>query len=543
MNRCLSVLALAAALMIFGMTADAQQRRTRGTGTGRASPNKPVAPVVVNPADAGTASNPPASSTGVTAAAATVGAGDSCGCESLTPDVLAVVNGVKLTIKDIDTLETPLERERVKLEAEVVEARQRELDKQIGARLIEAEAKKRNLSVVKLLAQEVSAKVTAPTEAEAQTFYDQNRAQIQGDFKDVKEQIIGHLSEQRRQAQERIFIDRLRAAAQVKVLVGKITPPATAADRARVLATVNGQPITTADVEENMRPQIFNVRDVVYKQRLQALNAKINNVLLEQEATKRQVTAPTLFETEVHTKIVKVTEADAQNFYNQNKARIGPDFAPVKDRIMQHLQEQENLKAVAGFADRLRQSASVQTFLTPPEPPVYDIPVDDQPVKGNATAKVTIVEFTDFQCPACAQAQPVVERLAQEYGDRVKLVVRDFPLRQHANAFRAAEAAEAAREQGKYWEYVTILFGNQSALDVPQLKEYATRLKLDRQKFDGALDSGKYADAVRRDLQDGDKFGVNATPTLFINGRHVTDISYENLKALIDGALKSGAGQ
>ncbi|MDQ3255879.1 MAG: hypothetical protein M3R15_18610, partial [Acidobacteriota bacterium] len=174
MNRCLSVVALVAVMMVFGMTADAQQRQTRGTGAGRATPSKPSSPVVANPADAGTATNPPASSNGVTVAAATVGAGDSCGCESPTPDVLAVVNGVKLTIKDINTPETPLERDRVRLEAEVVEARRRELDEQIGVRLIEAEAKKRNLSVVKLLAQEVSTKVTAPTEAEAQMFYNQN---------------------------------------------------------------------------------------------------------------------------------------------------------------------------------------------------------------------------------------------------------------------------------------------------------------------------------------------------------------------------------
>ncbi|MGI8567547.1 MAG: DsbA family protein, partial [Pyrinomonadaceae bacterium] len=128
-----------------------------------------------------------------------------------------------------------------------------------------------------------------------------------------------------------------------------------------------------------------------------------------------------------------------------------------------------------------------------------------------------------------------------EYGDRVQLVVRDFPLRQHVNAFKSAEAAEAAREQGKFWEYVSLLFGNQSALDSANLKEYATRVGLDRRKFDAALDSGKYAEKVQRDLQDGTRFGVNSTPTLFVNGRRIEDRSYEGVKSIIEKALKDGA--
>ncbi|HKG15313.1 MAG TPA: thioredoxin domain-containing protein, partial [Pyrinomonadaceae bacterium] len=128
-----------------------------------------------------------------------------------------------------------------------------------------------------------------------------------------------------------------------------------------------------------------------------------------------------------------------------------------------------------------------------------------------------------------------------EYGERVRLVVRDFPLSQHADAQKAAEAAEAAREQGKYWEYVAILFQNQSALQADKLKEYASHVGLDRAKFDAALDSGKFTESVRRDLHDGDRAGVVGTPTVFLNGRRVTDTSYEGLKAAVEAALSSTA--
>ncbi len=126
-----------------------------------------------------------------------------------------------------------------------------------------------------------------------------------------------------------------------------------------------------------------------------------------------------------------------------------------------------------------------------------------------------------------------------EFGDRVRLVVRDFPLSQHANAPKAAEAAEAAREQGKYWEYVAVLFRNQSALEVDKLKQYASELGLDRARFDASLDSGKFAEKVQRDVLDGRKLGINGTPTFYVNGKRVSDRSYDGLKATIEATLKA----
>nr|MDQ5835853.1 DsbA family protein [Acidobacteriota bacterium] len=190
-------------------------------------------------------------------------------------------------------------------------------------------------------------------------------------------------------------------------------------------------------------------------------------------------------------------------------------------------------------AAELRRSAQIQMLLTAPEPPTYAIATDDQPTRGNQAATVTVVEFTDYQCPSCAQAQPMVESLIREYGDRVRLVVRDFPLERHPDAFRAAQAAEAARAQGKYWEYTALLMQHQSALDAAHLKEYATRLGLDRQKFDAALDSGQYAAQVQRDVDDGDQIGVGGTPTFFVNGRRLAENTYEALKTATEAALRA----
>ncbi|HSE98412.1 MAG TPA: thioredoxin domain-containing protein [Blastocatellia bacterium] len=467
--------------------------------------------------------------------------GEDCGCADIAvPDILAIVNGVKITIKDI---ESPVGEQIETIQSQVKEARKRELGMQINSRLLEREAKKRGVTTIKLLETEVVSKVKEPTEAEAQQFYEQNKARIQGEFKQLKDDIIGYLRDQRQREQASSFADKLRAASQVKILVETATPPESDADRARVFATVDGEPVTSADIEDALKPIIFEAQEQVYEIRKRWLDLKINDMLLEQEAQKRKVTARALLETEIGTSPKPVTEEDARKFYDANRQGLKGEFAQLKDQIVEYLAGLEQRNREAAFAERLKKSASVEVFLREPVSPVFSISTDDQPSKGSPRAQVTIIEFTDFECPSCARTQPVLDELVKEYGDRVRLVVRDFPLAQHANAAKAAEAAEAAREQGKYWEYIAILFQNQSALGINSLKVYASRLGLDRKRFDEALDSGRYADQVQRDLNDGYRVGINSTPTVFINGQRVKEKTRDALKAAIEAAFREAANK
>ena len=248
----------------------------------------------------------------------------------------------------------------------------------------------------------------------------------------------------------------MRANAQLKIVDKLSAPPTSEADRAPLLAVVNGKQITAGDIENSLRPIIFNVQEQVYELRKQDIEVKINDTLLTQEAQKRQITSRALLEAEVSAKVPRVTETQAQEFYTQNKDRISGDFAQTKAQIIQYMQENKEQEATRAYAEQLQRASAVQINLPVPESPLFQISTDDQPVKGHANASVTIVEFTDFQYPSCAQQHPVIERIVSEFGNRVRLVVRDFPLSQHANAPKAAEAAEAAREQGRYWEYVTV---------------------------------------------------------------------------------------
>jgi len=462
-----------------------------------------------------------------------------CGCEDKPlPEILGVINGVKITKQDL----TPETRSRIEqLQKQVVEARARELDLQIDSILLESEAKKRGVTPAQVIKDEVIAKVQAPADADAQAFYDKNKSSIQGEFKDQKNNILEFLRYQRQQELAQKLAERLRAAAQVRIIAKPAAPPANNADRARVLAVVNDKQITMGDIESSLRPLIFNVQEQVYALRKQDLELKVNDTLLAQEAQKKGITTRALLDAEVTAKVPPVTDAQAQQFYDQNKDRISGEFAQLKPQIIQYVQEQKEQEATVAFATQLRRASTVQINLTAPESPSFTIATDDQPVKGNAKAVVTIVEFTDFECSSCARQHPILDRIVNEFGDRVRLVVRDFPLSQHTNARKAAEAAEAAREQGKYWEYAAVLFRNQSALGVDKLRQYASELGLDRARFDASLDSGKFAEKVQRDLMDGHKLGINGTPTIYINGKRVADNSYESVKSAIEATLKTEA--
>lgn len=461
---------------------------------------------------------------------------DDCGCELKLPsDALAVVNGLRISEADIDA---PIKTQIEKLKQPIMQARQREMDLQINAILLATEAKKRGLTTTQLLEREVIAKISNPSEAEAQAFYEQNKNQLGADFQTVKGEVVNLLRNQREEAEAKKFADRLRAAAHIKMVREKLSPPENETERARVVATINDQPITLGQLEDQLLPLIYNVQEQLYGIRKKQLDRHINDTLLQAEALRRKLTPAALLEAEVIAKSKKITAADAQLFYEQNKDRMNGAYAQIKEQLVQYLQQRENLNAENALAENLQRAAAIQIYLPAPSLPASALKIDDQPSLGAVTAPVTIVAFTDFACPTCAKTQPLLERLCQEFAGKVRLVMRDFPLEKHAQAFKAAEAAEAARAQGKYWEYAALLFQQQNDLSVEKLKELAGQIKLDRTQFDAALDSGSLAEKVNRDLQDAAWLGINATPTIFINGRRATDKSYEAIKAAIENALK-----
>ncbi len=178
-------------------------------------------------------------------------------------------------------------------------------------------------------------------------------------------------------------------------------------------------------------------------------------------------------------------------------------------------------------------------------PEVEEVSPDDDPFKGSLDAPVTIIEFSDYQCPYCRGAESVVDQVLEAYGDRVRLVFRDFPLSTiHLNARLAAEASECADDQGRFWDYHDLLFERQSQWAQrlepnSTFKDYADELGLDVEAFGTCLDTGIHRQEVVEDYEDGIRFGVYSTPTFFINGRKITGASFEVFQYWIE-ELSSG---
>jgi protein-disulfide isomerase len=252
------------------------------------------------------------------------------------------------------------------------------------------------------------------------------------------------------------------------------------------------------------------------------LDELISERLLAQEAARRGVSVEQLLATHVEARTPEVTDAEVAALIAQNRAQIpsGMDENELALRVRNHLRAQKAAQVRQNYLQTLRAATQITTLLK--EPPVLRVEVNPAKgiVKGTADAQVTIVEFTDFQCPFCKKATSTLYEVLAHYKGKVKLVFRDYPIPTlHPGAPKVHEAARCAGAQGKFWEYHDMLFERAPRHATDELKRYAEELKLDAASFAQCLDSGRYQADVKSDVEEGNKLGINGTPTFFINGR------------------------
>ena len=278
----------------------------------------------------------------------------------------------------------------------------------------------------------------------------------------------------------------------------------------------------------------------MYDGRKDALDGLVAEMLIEQAAKAKGVTSEQFSQAEVARRVKPVTDGQVAAFFQENQAQMqGRGFDAMVSTIRRYLEEQQNSGAYTVLIAELRKAGPPVSLVL--DPPRYEVAVGaDDAVLGNAKAAVTLVEFSDFQCPFCARVMPTLKKVREVYGDRVRIVWKDFPLTAiHPQAFKAAEAGQCAREQGKFWEYHDRLFGNQQALEPESLKQYAADTGLDAAAFNACMDTAKYGDRVQAEMGIGTRLGVSSTPAVFINGRLVSGAQpYEVFAAVIDEELE-----
>jgi protein-disulfide isomerase len=311
-----------------------------------------------------------------------------------------------------------------------------------------------------------------------------------------------------------------------------------------VAARIGDRSITVKEIDDKWRAAApadhAQAVQKIYDGRKEALDSIINDMLIEQAAKAKGVNPTQYTEAEIARRVTPVTEEEIVAFFQENQAQMqGRGLAAMGPAIRRYLDDERRSNAYQAFVGELRKGGpAVRMVLDAPRFNVTVAP--DDPSLGAANAPVTLVEFSDFQCPFCLRVAPTLKRLRQTYGDRIRIVWKDFPLTQiHPEAFKAAEAAHCARDQGKFWEYHDVLFANQQALQPESLKKYAADLGLNTGTFNTCLDTAKYGDRIQEQMGIGNGLGVGSTPSTFVNGRLVSGaVPYETFAAIIDEELE-----
>jgi protein-disulfide isomerase len=413
-------------------------------------------------------------------------------------DVLARANGREYTRSDL-----PAEYRELldRVPSMTREARKQLLEQLVEDRLLEDAAKRAGTDRVALLAS-LKASIKAPSEATIKATYDANRSVI-GDrtLADVRELIIKEI----RHAAERKAVETFVGAEAVarKVAYKTIADP----KPDDVLVTMTGHSITERDFAASKGLALEELKAEWLDTVLAGVENMIFNDLVIADAKSSGLAVSAYFGREVVDKMVDFTAAEKDVLESRLRSRLFAKYRP-------------------------------EFVLKVPPAERRAISIDDDPSVGPANAKVTIVMFSDLQCPACSATHPVLKRVVAEFPADVRLVVRDFPLEGiHENAFDAAVAANAAKEQGKFFEYIEILYSRQTELGAPMLKKYAAEIGLNVRKFELDLAGTAGADEVRRDIADGLAYGITSTPTIFVNGVRLRRLSAAGMYDAISSAL------
>jgi len=291
------------------------------------------------------------------------------------------------------------------------------------------------------------------------------------------------------------------------------TPPPAA-----VVATVGDANVTEEELK--IQPQILQLRKQEYELKTRAAENIIAQKVLEQAAAVQHLSTEDFFKQEVDSKIQEPSEAEVEGFYWGQRDKFHEPLESIRGEVSRMLKRTKIQEGRQALLDRLRRQAAVRILI---EPPRVNVTAGSAPRRGSAAAPVTIVEFSDYQCPYCKQAEKTLSDLAAKYGDRVSIVYKDFPLSNiHPLAQAAAEAAQCAGEQRKYWEFHDTLFAVSPALGPDDLIEAAKRNQLDLEAFRSCIAAHKYKSAIESSSLEGQQLGVNSTPSFFINGTPLT---------------------
>lgn len=303
---------------------------------------------------------------------------------------------------------------------------------------------------------------------------------------------------------------------------------------------IAGKVYSQDDLYKGIENDLYEAELKVYEIKFNRLNAFVLEKLMEADPKKKGLTNDQFLEKYI-TKGAKPTDKDVEAFIKERKIPKTHMNDQMKERIKGFLSMELKKKYIQKWIGEQTKNKEVEVYITKPERPVFDVKVGDAPFMGGADAKVTIVEFSDFQCPFCKKGESIMRDLKKKYGNKIKIAFKQFPLPFHNHAKTAAEASLCAKELGgndKFWALHDAMFNDQSKLDKNSLLDTAMKIGLKKDAFQTCLSSGKFSAKVDQEMEEGKNVGVKSTPTFFVNGKIINGAHpVETFSELIDAEL------
>ncbi len=305
-----------------------------------------------------------------------------------------------------------------------------------------------------------------------------------------------------------------------------------------VVVEVGGHKFTLADVEQKETSRLLQARNTYYQAQKSAINHFVDDQLLAQKAAAEHITVDELVKRDIASKVVDPAEEQLKFLYEL----LGTDqpYEKMRSQIVDQYRQQRTAKVRADYLKTLASETKIVTSFLPPS---VEVSLDGAPRNGSAKAAVTLVEYADYECPYCQQVYPALRKLEKDYDGKLSVVFKDCPLPMHSHAKKAAEAANCAKEQGKFWEYSNTLFDHPGKLEIAQLKDYSKALGLNTTEFDKCLDGGAESGKVEKATEEAQTLGISGTPSFFINGHFYTGaMKYEALRDVVEQELAAASG-
>jgi protein-disulfide isomerase len=309
-----------------------------------------------------------------------------------------------------------------------------------------------------------------------------------------------------------------------------------------IVAKIGGEEITEDQLVGDAQLELMQIKKQEYDLKMNQLNKLIQDRVLGAEAKKEGLaSSDELISKKITKGEIKISDAEYKKFVKEKNIPESNINDQVKERIYSYMKEQKREEMVTAYVANLTKNNPVEVYFKKPKSNIQ-VDVGDAPVTGGDNAKVTIVEFSDFQCPFCGRAAKTVNEVRKKYGNKIKLAFKHFPLPMHKDAEPASEASMCVYEQGKdkFWKFHDIAFAAQDKLDPESLAKHAKAAGADEKKFKECFEAHKYADYVKKDQAYGEKLGVRSTPTFFINGQLLSGaLPIDAFSEVIDEELSS----